>query len=206
VVSVTDVIKTPEGMRLDGQEVTVSLHHPLEPGRYVFFADPVAVGRGLAVKELTHLDGSERDTAAQALERSYVEKMARRLEAAALVALGTEAEFRPLFAPADRRGRVPWAVAGFELERVLKGKGKGYVVLVGPVPASKRLPRVPALRPGRRAILILQRPPEDALRHIPADEHPAAYFIADVLDIQPPERIETLVRILRGSEKEERHA
>jgi hypothetical protein len=206
VVSVADVIKAPAGMRLDGQEVTVSLHQHLDPGRYVFFADPVAVGTGLAVKERAHLDGSERDAAAQALERAYVEKMARRLEAAALVALGTEGDFRPLFPPAERRGRVAWALARFELERVLKGKGRGHVTLVGPVPASKRLPRAPALRPGRRAILILQRPPEGALPHIPAEDRQAVFFIADVLDIQPPDRLETLERMVRGPEKEDRHA
>jgi hypothetical protein len=177
--------------------MTVQLRNPLDAGNYVFFADPMGVG--LAVKERAHLDGSERGVAAEALERAFVVRMKQRIEGAFLVALGTEGEFRPLFPPSKGLGRVPWAIARFGLERVLKGREtQPEVTLVGPVPASKRLPRAPALRPGRRAILILQRPPVDALEHLPADERQAAAFIADVLDIVPPERIDTIVHIIEG--------
>jgi hypothetical protein len=204
IVSVEETIKLPTGMRsFAGSEVTVQLHHPLAAGQYVFFADPWAVGEGIAVRERAHLDGRQRGEAVAALERGYTARMEPHLEAAFLVALGTVGEVRPLFPPAERRGRVPWAVARFDIERILKGKGKlRRVTLVGPVPASKRLPRAPALRAGLHAILLLQHPPQDALEHLPEEERQAAAFLADTFDIQPPERLEALTQIIRRTEKE----
>jgi hypothetical protein len=203
VVTVDEVIKVPDGLRnFAGSEVTVQLRHPLAAGHYVFFADPMAVGQGIAVREVAHLEGRERADALAAVERGYTARMAPRLEAAVLVALGTEGEIKPLLPPAERRARVPWALARFEIERVLKGRKLRHVTLVGPVPASKRLPRAPALRAGRYAILILQRPPEGAIEHIPEDERKGALFIAETADIQPPERFEILTQIIGATENE----
>jgi hypothetical protein len=204
VVSVEDVIKAPLGLRnFAGREVTVQLRHALSAGHYVFFADPLAVGEGIAVKEIAHLDGRERKEAVEAVKRGYTAQMAPRVAAAFLVALGTVGEVHPLLSPAERRGRVPWALARFATERILKGKGKpSHVTLVGPIHASKLLPRAPALRAGLHAILILQRPPKDAIAHIPDDERQTAAFIADTSDIQPPDRLATLAQIISGSEKE----
>ncbi len=204
VVAVEEVIKVPLGMRgFAGRDVTVQLRHPLEAGHYVFFADPMAVGESIAVRERAHLDGKKREEAAEAMERGYAERMAPRVEAAFLVALGTEGEVRPLVPPAERRGRVPWALARFEIERVLKGREKPrHLTLIGPIHASKLLPRAPALRAGRRAILILQRPPEDAIEQIPNDERKPLAFIADTSDIQPPDQLEAIERIMSRTEKE----
>jgi hypothetical protein len=198
VVSVDEVIKVPAGLRnFAGSEVTVQLRHPLPAGHYVFFAEPMAVGEGIAVRELAHLEGRERADAVAAVERAYAARMAPRLQAAVLVALGTEGEIQPLLPPAERRRRVPWALARFEIERILKGNGRlRHVTLVGPVPASKRLPRAPALRAGLHAILILQRPPEEAIEHIREDERKGALFIAETVDIQPSERFEALAQII----------
>lgn len=204
VVSVKDVIKVPLGMRgFAGSEVTVHLSHPLTEGHYVFFADPVSVGGAIAVKERAHLDATERGDAEAAVERGYAARMAPRLNAASLVALGTVGGVTPVFPPSERRGRVPWALARFEIERVFKGdRSRRHVTLIGPVPASKHLPRAPALRAGLHAILLLQRPPDEAMEHIPNTERRAAGFIADTSDIQPPDRAEPLTRILgaRGEE------
>ena len=137
-----------------------------------------------------------------AVERDYAARMALRLEAAFLVALGTEGEVRPLVSPAERRGRPPWAMARFEIERVLKGRKPRKVTLVGPLHASKLLPRAPALRAGRYSILILQKPPAEAIERLPDDERQGAAFIADTADIQPPDRLAALERIIRGSDRE----
>jgi len=204
VVSVEDVIKVPGGLRsLAGREVTVQLRHPLTAGQYVFFADPLAIGEGIAVKERAHLDGSERGEAEAAVERGYAAHILSRVEAAFLVALGTVGEVRPLLTPVERYKRVPWALARFEIERVLKGKGKlRHVMLIGPSPISKRLLRTPALRAGMHAILFLQRPPQEAIDLLPDDERQAAAFIADTSDIQPPDRLATLSKLISRTEKE----
>jgi hypothetical protein len=204
VVSVQHVIKVPLGMRgFAGSEVTVHLSHPLTEGDYVFFADPVAVGGAIAVKERAHLAATERGDAEAAVERGYTARMTPRLDAAFQVALGTVGVVTPVFPPAERRGRVPWALARFEIERALKGaRSRRLVTLIGPVPASKHLPHAPALRAGLHAILLLQRPPEEAMEHVPRDERQAAGFIAETSDIQPLDRVELLVRILSTTGKE----
>jgi hypothetical protein len=204
VVSVEEVIKAPLGLRsLAGREVTVQLQHALAAGRYVFFADPLAIGAGIVVKEQAHLEATAgaKAEAAEAVERGYAEKIAPRAQAAFLVAQGTVGEVRPLLSPAERRGRVPWAMAPFEVERILKGKGKPrHVTLLGPLHASKYLPEAPALRAGLHAILFLQRPPQDAIKHLPEDERQAAAFLATTSDIQPPDQLEAILRIISSAE------
>jgi hypothetical protein len=204
VVSVEEVIKAPLGLRgLVGREVTVQLQHALAGGRYVFFADPLAIGAGIVVKEQAHLEATAgaKAEAAAAVERGYAAKIEPHVRVAFLVALGTVGAVRPLLSPAERRGRVPWAMAPFEIERVLKGKGKPrHVTLLGPLHASKYLPEAPALRAGLHAILILQRPPQDAIKHLPEDERQAAALIATTSDIQPPDHLEAILQITSGAE------
>jgi hypothetical protein len=196
-VVVRDVIKAPVGMGgLVGREVTVHLREPLSGGNYVFFADPVSLGSTITVREIAHLDAEQRHDAEAAMERGYAARLTPRLEAAWMVALGTIGEVTPVFPPSERRGRVPWALARFDIEAVLKGRARRHLTLIGPSPASKHLPRAPALRAGVYAILLLQRPPEEAMEHVPAGERQAAGFIAETPDIQPPDRAEELVRIL----------
>jgi hypothetical protein len=201
---VTDVLKAPAGMSgLVGREVTVHLRSPLTGGRYVIFADPVSVGGRITVRETAHLDEEQRDDAVAAIERGYAARLAPRLEAAAVVALGTIGDVTPVFPPAERRGRVPWALAPFGVERVLKGpRSRRRLTLIGPSPASKRLPRAPALRAGVHAILLLQAPPKEAVEHIPSRDRQTAGFIAETSDIQPPDRAEDLERILRPEGRE----
>ena len=204
LVSVEDAIKIPAGLRsFAGREVTVQLRHPLATGHYVFFADPLAVGEGIAVKERAHLDGRERGGVGGSEPRLCCPD-----DAAPGGGIPGGVGHRGRSPPSPltcgpARGGVPWAVAPFEIERVLKGKGKlRHVTLIGPLHASKLLPRAPALRAGLHAILILQRPPQEAIECVADDERQAMAFIADTSDIQPPERIATLERIISGTEKE----
>lgn len=202
-VSVSEVIKAPVGMSgLVGRQVTVRLREPLSEGHYVFFADLVSAGGTLTVRETARLDAEQRGDAEAAVERGYGVRLAPRLEAAWLVALGTIGEVTPVLAPAERRRSVPWALAPLDIERVLKGsRARRHVTLIGPSPASKNLPRSPALRAGVHAIFLLQRPPEEAMEHVPGGERQAAGFIAETSDIQPPDRAEQLIRILGTAER-----
>ncbi len=203
-VVVGDVMKAPAGMRgLVGREVTMQLRDPLPEERYVFFAEPVSVGATITLREIAHLDEKQRRDAEAAVEHGYADRLAPRLEAASVVALGTIGDVTPVLPPSERRGRVPWALARFDIERVLKGpKSRRRLTLIGPSPASKRLPRAPALRAGVHAVLLLQPPPEEAMEHIPQRERQAAGFVAETLDIQPPDRAEHLDRILGAEGRE----
>jgi hypothetical protein len=206
VVLVEEVIKALPGLRgFLGSEVTVQLRHPLEKGNYVFFARPIAVGTGIAVSEIAHLEGTaeSRREAVAAIRSGYAAIITRRAEAAVLVALGTIGPITPLLPPVERQLRGPWATAPFETERVIKGgKRNRRVTLIGPNPPWKRLPRTPGLRAGSRAIFFLHHPPGEAIKILVEEERQSALFIADTSDVQPPDRLETILQILRGAEKE----
>src|SRR6266581_2752128 len=86
VVAAEEVIRVPIGLSdFAGSEVTVELLAPLPPGRYVFFADPWAVGGGLAVKERTHMDAKPqavREEVAGMLEQGFAERVISRMRSA----------------------------------------------------------------------------------------------------------------------------
>lgn len=202
-VSVDQVIKAPLGLRgnLKGT-VTVQMSQPVPPGRYVFFADPASVGAHITLKERAHFEATMLEQVVAAVTDGYVARLEPRLKEAFIVALGVVGEVRHLTKPAERRGRVPWAQAPFEVERMLKGRKTKHITLVGPNPASKRLPRAPALRAGTRAIFILQHPPEEALELLREESRQSVGFAADTFDIQPPERLDLIERILGHGEEE----
>jgi hypothetical protein len=206
VVSVEEVIKAPPGLRgFPGSEVTVQLRHPLEGSNYVFFADPMAIGAGIAVREVTHLEGTaeSRREATGAVERGYAVMITRRAETAVVIALGTIGPITHLLPPAERRIRGPWATAPLEVERMIKGgKRNRRVSLIGPNPPWKRLTRTPGLRAGVRAILFLHHPPSEATELLAEEERAGALFIPDTSDVQPSDRLETITQILKNAEKE----
>jgi hypothetical protein len=203
VVVVDDVVKAPPGLSsFAGREVTVQLLQPLSAGRYLFFADPLAVGGGLAVRERAHFDASAAvasSFAADAVERGYAARIGPRMHVAALVALGKIGEVTPIRVVDERDLGVPWAMAPFSIERVFRGKhGRGHVTLVGLSRASRYMPRTPTLRRGLRAILVMTAPPTEAIEALPEAERERALFIADTADIQPPERWRTIEQIAAG--------
>jgi hypothetical protein len=203
IVSVDDVVQAPPGMRsFAGRQVTVGLLAPLAAGRYVFFADLWAVGKGIAVRERAHADASAqtaRVPIAAALEDVTVKALTARAQEATLIAVGTLGEVRQLTSLQPRPKGVPWALATLTVEQVVKGPaGTRAVPVVGPRYASKFLVTAPPLRLGVRAIFLLRQPPPDALAVVPAPDRASARFVAASADIQPVERLASLVSIVTG--------
>jgi hypothetical protein len=155
VVTIEEALKAPAGFtNLDSREVTVRLLTPLEPGIYVFFADLLAVGEGIAVQERAHLDASTESARAEAREaiaRGYAARIRTRIDAATVVALGVEGQVSALNAPPGQDDdSVAWGTALLQIEQLLKGNQRpGGVTLIGPRTPTRRFPRTPTLRPGR---------------------------------------------------------
>ena len=193
-VAVDDVLRVPEGMTgFAGSRVTVMLERPLRRGRYIFFADPYAVGGSVTVRERGHVDGDDAERVREALRESYANLIEERFEGSVLVVLGRLGEVRAL--TEGRPRGIPWAVAPLEIERVLKGQGKAHHVLVlGPRYGSRRLPPAPPLRAGLRAIFFLTHAPHEALEML-GEGREGAFHIATSRDIQPPERLEEIEKI-----------
>jgi hypothetical protein len=202
VVRVEEALRTPAGFaNLAGQEVTVRLLAPLTTGQYVFFADLLAVGEGIAVQERAHLDASvefARSDVGGAIARGYAARIRPRVSAATVVALGTVGQVRALAAVTQQDDdSVAWAAAPLQIEQLLKGDPRQRTAtLVGPRVPTRRFPRTPVLRAGRRAVMMLQPPPSEATRLLAARSRRTALFVADTDDIQPPDRLEEIQRII----------
>lgn len=199
-VTVDEVIRAPAGLTgLSGSVVTVRLLRPLSPGRYIFFAEPWVVGKGLTVQERGHVESSSRslERVNEAVQDSYMQLLRNRFEEATLVALGTLGEVRNLVEGAGRPRGVPWAVAPLEIERVLKGPERQHrAMVVGPRYASRHLPIAPPLHPGLRAIFFLTAPPREGIDLLSASERNAAFHIATSRDIQSPDGLAAIERLL----------
>jgi hypothetical protein len=202
VVTVEEALRTPAGFAdLAGQEVTVRLLEPLTTGLYIFFADLLAVGEGIAVQERAHLDASvefARSDIGEAMARGYVARIRPRISAATVVALGTVGQVRALAAVAQQDDdSVAWATASLQIEQLLKGDPRRRTAtLIGPRVPTRRLPRTPTLRTGRHAVMMLQPPPPEATKLLAARSRQTALFVADTDDIQPPDRLEEIERII----------
>ena len=203
VVAAEEVMRAPIGMPdFAGSEVTVELLKPLPSGRYVFFADPWAVGGGLAVRERAHHDAtslSARGEVVAAMEQGFAGRMTKRTSSAILVVLGRIGEVQPVTASDEREEGTPWALASLEIEQLLKGDGNPRrVELIGPRFASKWMPRTPVLRPGLRAIFVLHPPPKEAADAVRESGRAGLLFIEESSDILPPERLKTMDQIAKS--------
>lgn len=206
IVVPDEVIRVPEGWKgLAGKRVTVRVAEPLKPGRYIFFADPWAVGTELTVQARAHLEAGSRtadERVIAAVRESYVRLIARHAEAATLVVLGTLGAVHPLTEGTGRPRGIPWADAPLEIQRVLKGAEKvTHATVVGPRYATRRLPMRPALHPGLQAIFFLSPPPPEALELLPRSHRDSAFFLAAAADIQPPDRLPIIEQALRGKRR-----
>jgi hypothetical protein len=200
VVTVEDVIRCPPGLTsFAGIQVTVQLLESLATGRYVFFADPWAVGGGIAVRERAHLKAdaqSVRNQVTFAIENGYTATVMSRWSAATVVVLGTTGSVESIGPISERPRGVPWALVSLEIEQVFKGDLKvRQLTLVGPRYASRRLPLAPPLKSKLNAIFFLQTPPKEAIAVVPENHRDGLLFIATSSDIQPPERRSTIAQI-----------
>jgi hypothetical protein len=205
VVAVDEVIRVPHGLTgFAASRVTVHLVRSLASGRYIFFADLWAVGSGIAVRERAHLEASRPayDRVAAAVQNSHTNLIEQRLEAATLAVLGTLGKVRALTQGTGRPRGIPWAEAPLVIEKVLKGPSKlQRIVVVGPRYGSRRLPSAPALRPGLHAIFFLTAATREAKELLNPADRDAAFLIATSRDIQPPEQLAEIERILGGKRK-----
>jgi hypothetical protein len=203
VVVVDEVIRVPEGLTgLAGSHVTVHLTHPLKRGRYIFFADPFAVGTSVSVRERAHLEGDSPESSERvlaAMRESYARLIDGRFEPAALVVLGTLGDVRAL--TEGRPRGIPWAEAPLKIERTLKGPAKlHHAVVLGPRYGSRKIPAAPPLRPGLHAIFFLTHAPHEAVE-LSGESRDVAFHIATSWDIQPPERLTEIEHIAAKERK-----
>jgi len=72
---------------------------------------------------------------------------------------------------------------------------------VGPSYASRHLPSAPPLRPELHALFFLTAPPREGIDRLTGSERNAAFHIATSRDIQPPDRLAAIERLLGEKRK-----
>jgi len=208
VVMVEEVYTATAGLGdLRKRNITVQLDpkRPATPGeRAVFFANGVAYGRGVVVREVDRLKFKDKTVIDReitaALTRRDDQKLVQRITRANLVIVGKVVAVHPAKQekPSGISEHDPnWHEAVVELRSVERGKYSGkQLTILFPASLDELWAEAPKFKDGQEGLWILQK---DQKEKGPARLRMAGYTALDALDFQPPERIETVRRLAKSA-------
>jgi hypothetical protein len=187
------------GIRIDpvlgelrGKEITVAAKAPeaFSPGqRFVFFTNSWVHGRGIAVREVSHLDIGAEDAVSAEVAELPNKHLQERLRTAALVAAGEIVSIDPPLPTFDRHAAL-WAAAHLRIERILRGPHRDQVILYFPTALWPPWNTMPRFTQNQRGIFILHSatrenthgdptlPPDSFVALDPADFHDESQWAA----------------------------
>jgi hypothetical protein len=205
VVSVTDVFRAPDALRLlTGKSITVLAADaaPLVPGQdVVFLARGWLYGSSLAVIELGRETRAVDDKGlpqrvAADSEATSDAALTERLVGAVLVVSARVVETRTLGGvdPLTVSEHSPfWSEAILEVTSVEKGTPPGpRLIVLFPESIDVMWYRAPKLRAGLEGVFLL--------RSGAVEGDPRAYTVLDPLDVQPPSALDRVRRLVRARE------
>jgi hypothetical protein len=209
VVKVDEVISAPASIGdLTGRDVTVALRQPgsvREGQQSVFFTNGWIYGTGLAVREVDRLDGRQatadlREQVAEAERRNEEADLAQQLAKADLVVAGRIVRIAKVSReelPLPATEHDPDLHRAFvQVETVLKGEPppQQQVSFLFANSRDVQWDRSPKPKEGQAGVWILLR---NEKRGMPVKDLTAF----DPRDVQPPERAETVRRLLAGGRR-----
>jgi hypothetical protein len=182
---------------LRGKTITVivSSAEAFEPGqKLVFFANSAVHGRGIAVREVAHVDAGEASKVAAVVGQLPERHLLDRLQQASVVVEATiEKVDPPAFSFDQHDGR--WAAAHLKVADTLKGKAPASSVMHFATAEWPPYDRMPKFAPGESGIFLLQPPPVDSVKEggtLPAD----ALVAVDPADFQDASHATRIRRLL----------
>jgi hypothetical protein len=203
VVRVDHVVSAPAELAGNlGRTVTLDLaSKDLKEGdSATFFATSWVYGEGLALREIGHTAhtdvGEVTDLVASASGEVRDDKLAERVESAALIVLGRVAQIVEPEEAASRRlsseHEAHWWIAWIEAEEMLKGRRPGAEIALG-FPTSRDVAWYGAPRPqaNQRAVWLLHK---ESHHELP----PGAYVALDPRDVQPPATAPHIRELVKG--------
>jgi hypothetical protein len=208
IVTVEEVYTPTAGLGdLRKRSITVQLNpkRPAQPGeRAVFFANGVAYGRGVVVREVDRLKFKDKAALDKeitaALARRDDQKLVQRITRANLVVVGKVVAVHP--AKQAKQSNTSehdpnWHEAVVELRSVERGKYQGkQLTILFPASLDELWAQSPKFKDGQEGLWILQK---DQKEKGPARLRLAGYTALDALDFQPPDRIETVRRLAKSA-------
>jgi len=208
VVTVEEVYTPTDGLGdLRKRTITVQFD-PKRPAtlgeRAVFFANGVAYGRGVVVREVDRFKVKDKAALDKeitvALMRRDDQKLVQRLRRANLVVVGKAVAVRPAKQP-ERSGISEhdphWHEAIIELRSVERGKYQDkQLTILFPASNDELWSEAPKFKDGQEGLWILQK---DQKEKGPPRLRRPGYTALDALDFQPPDRIEQVRRLAKSA-------
>jgi hypothetical protein len=144
--------------------ITVAATAPekLSPGqRAVFFTNSWIHGRGIAVREVEHIDASEEDQVASAVAQIPEVHLKGRLASAELVVDAEITRIGPVEKRSTERNVALWAVADLRVRRVLRGTAPQSTRVYFPTADWPPWTNAPRFKEHQRGVFILHTPARD---------------------------------------------
>lgn len=185
---------------LRGKTITVAARAPesLSSGESaVFFANSWVHGKGIAVREVDHVDIGQEAEVAAAVARLPEMHLSDRLSTADLVADAEVVEIRPVERTSWDRNYAFWAAAQLRVNRVLRGQPRHSAVVYFPTVQGPVWRLAPRFQEKQRGIFILH----DSSRGKTISEKslPAGSLVAlDPEDFQPESQLQYVEGLLAG--------
>jgi hypothetical protein len=149
---------------LRGKTITVATQAPgaLQVGdRAVFLTNSWIHGRGIAVREVEHLDMQDEGDVAAAVDELPRLHLMDRLRSAELVADAEVVQIRPAQQRGPERKAALWAEAELRIRKVLKGEPAQSTRVYFPTAEWPPWTNAPRFTQGQKGVFILHAPAQD---------------------------------------------
>jgi hypothetical protein len=185
---------------LRGRLITVVATAPEDLGvgqQAVFFTNSWVHGRGIAVRQVAHVDAAQADAVAEAVAKLPEDHLLERLRSAELV---VDAEVTNVGAAnkitRDRKAAW-WAPAELKIKKVLRGKPRKSAVVYFATADWPPWTNALRLKQGQHGVFILHSRSDTATRSLAALE--AGSLVAvDQADFQPASQLAQVTKLLAG--------
>jgi hypothetical protein len=206
------VVRLERALRVDpvlgdlyGKMITVAAIVPetLSPGRKaVFFTNSWIHGRGIAVREVGHVDISEEEVVAAAVAQLPQIHLSERLQNAKLVVNAEVMRISPVERKSFERNAALWAAAELKVDKVLKGKPSDSTMVYFPTSDHPLWARAPHFKERQRGIFILHTPSRDAT---PSEEslQTGSLVALDHADFQSESKLADVKKLLATLKQKE---
>jgi hypothetical protein len=205
------VVRVDRGLRVDpvlgdlhDKMITIAAPAPesLSPGqKAVFFTNSWIHGRGIAVREVEHMDIREEESVAAAVAQLPQVHLLERLQNAELVVVAEVVRISPVERRSRERNVALWAVADLQVEKVLRGEARDPMVVYFPTAEWPPWTDAPGFKQHQRGVFILHAPSRNATLS-EATLEAGSLVALDPADFQPESQLAEVEKLLTAIEYE----
>jgi hypothetical protein len=205
------VVRLERALRVDpvlgdlrGKMITVAANTPesLSPDqKAVFFTNSWVHGRGIAVREVEHVDIREEASVATAVAQLPQIHLGDRLKRAELVVDAEVVRISPVERKSFERNAALWVVAELKVDRALQGKPSESTMVYFPTSDHPLWARAPRFKERQRGIFILHAPSPNATPS-EATLEAGSLVALDPADFQPESQLAGMKKLLAALKRE----